>query len=128
VIALHVTSLTIRMFAIAPAQIEGRNHGHVAKQLTRGWPRTGPPRRARRRRPSWAHFAEHPTGLFADRTRRKLSRNLFLEDEPQAMLRGPRITNQEVLSSRCYAYAAPTMIFLIRIHGEPCEMLLVCVG
>ena len=27
-----------------------------------------------------------------------------------------------------YAYAAPTMIFLIRMYGEPCEMLLVCVG
>ena len=27
-----------------------------------------------------------------------------------------------------YAYAAPTMIFLIRSHGHPCEMLLVCVG
>ncbi len=28
----------------------------------------------------------------------------------------------------CYAYAAPTMIFLIRMYGDPCEMLLVCVG
>src|SRR5262245_58057676 len=27
-----------------------------------------------------------------------------------------------------YAYAAPTMIFLIRMYGDPCEMLLVCVG
>ena len=27
-----------------------------------------------------------------------------------------------------YAYAAPTMIFLIRTHGDPCEMLLVWVG
>jgi hypothetical protein len=26
------------------------------------------------------------------------------------------------------AYAAPTMIFLMRSHGQPCEMLLVCVG
>jgi hypothetical protein len=27
-----------------------------------------------------------------------------------------------------YAYAAPTMIFLMRMYGLPCEMLLVCVG
>src|SRR6478672_7696112 len=27
-----------------------------------------------------------------------------------------------------YAYAAPTIIFLIRMCGDPCEMLLVCVG
>ena len=32
------------------------------------------------------------------------------------------------IANVCYAYAAPTMIFLIRSHGEPCEMLLVCVG
>ncbi len=28
----------------------------------------------------------------------------------------------------CYANAAPTMILRIRSHGDPCEMLLVCVG
>ena len=38
-----------------------------------------------------------------------------------------RLPNYQILPV-LYAYAAPTMIFLIRSHGEPCEMLLVCVG
>ena len=32
------------------------------------------------------------------------------------------------ITKSVYAYAAPTMIFLIRMCGEPCEMLLVWVG
>ena len=31
-------------------------------------------------------------------------------------------------ASASYAYAAPTIIFLILMYGDPCEMLLVCVG
>src|SRR5262245_36731297 len=38
----------------------------------------------------------------------------------QIILQSAEICNQE--------YAAPTMIFLIRMYGDPCEMLLVCVG
>ena len=40
----------------------------------------------------------------------------------------PDATGIELHQFTNYAYAAPTMIFLIRMYGEPCEMLLVCVG
>src|SRR5258708_2021913 len=47
------------------------------------------------------------------------------ERERQNPEREPRTPNPE---PRRYAYAAPTMIFLIRMCGDPCEILLVCVG
>jgi hypothetical protein len=39
-----------------------------------------------------------------------------------------QFTNSPIHQFTNYAYAAPTMIFLILMYGEPCEMLLVCVG
>jgi hypothetical protein len=40
----------------------------------------------------------------------------------------PRKREEHEEEDTNYAYAAPTMIFLILMYGEPCEMLLVCVG
>ena len=41
---------------------------------------------------------------------------------------GPFRALSLTMARRAYAYAAPTMIFLMRMCGLPCEMLLVCVG